>query len=59
MEAHQETIALFEQAARSATDADVKDFAAKTLPTLRHHLTLAMEVDQSAHDNAAVGTTAQ
>lgn len=35
---HQKTVSLFEDAAKSAKDAEVKGFAEKTLPTLRKHL---------------------
>jgi putative membrane protein len=38
---HQATIKLFEQQARSGKDADLKGFAAKTLPDLKHHLEMA------------------
>lgn len=36
--AHKDTIALFEDAAEGAADADVKSLAAKALPDLRAHL---------------------
>ena len=39
--AHTEAVSLFEKTSTSASDQDVKDFAAKTLPTLRHHLEMA------------------
>ncbi len=45
--AHRDTIKLFEKAASKGHDADVKAFADKTLPTLREHLTLAEQLDQS------------
>lgn len=38
---HQKDVAEFEKAAKSARDADVKGFAARTLPTLQTHLLLA------------------
>ena len=38
---HQKDVAEFEKASTSAQDADIKAFAAKTLPTLREHLQLA------------------
>ncbi|MES2554486.1 MAG: DUF4142 domain-containing protein, partial [Pseudomonadota bacterium] len=43
--AHEATIKLFEDAAEDATDADIKKFAADTLPTLKHHLELAKALD--------------
>lgn len=39
--AHQDTVKLFQKAANSADDAEVKAFASKTLPTLQHHLEMA------------------
>lgn len=42
--AHQDTVKLFQKAAASATDPDVKAFAAKSLPTLQHHLQMAQEL---------------
>lgn len=38
---HEETLALFRKAADSAKDAEVKAFAAKTVPTLQHHLDMS------------------
>lgn len=35
---HKEAVALFEKASTDLDDADLKAFAAKTLPTLKHHL---------------------
>jgi putative membrane protein len=42
---HKEDIDLFEKAARHSTDADVKAFAAKTLPTLKMHLDSAKTIE--------------
>jgi putative membrane protein len=44
VKAHQETVALFERSAKSATDADIRAWANKTLPTLNKHLTHATEM---------------
>jgi|SRR5579872_6814748 len=41
VEDHQKDIAAFEKEARSGTDADLKNWAIKTLPTLRAHLSEA------------------
>jgi putative membrane protein len=41
---HEKTVALFETGANTGTDADVKQFAAKTLPKLRMHLDMAKEI---------------
>ena len=38
---HKDTIALFQKEADSGSDADLKAFAAKTLPDLKHHLEMA------------------
>jgi putative membrane protein len=42
--AHQEAVALYQKTAESAKDPDVKAFAAKNLPDLRHHLEMAKEL---------------
>jgi len=41
VKAHESTIKLFEEAAANAKDADVKAWAAKTLPGLKEHLSMA------------------
>ncbi|HEX7815051.1 DUF4142 domain-containing protein [Dyella sp.] len=38
---HKKAVALFQQEADSGKDSDLKAFAAKTLPTLKHHLDMA------------------
>ena len=54
--AHEDTVRLFQKAARDAKDADVKAFAAKALPTLEHHLQMARDlkatVDQEGNAKA-------
>jgi putative membrane protein len=42
--AHQDTVALFRKEAQNGKDADVKAWAAKTLPTLEHHLSMAQDL---------------
>lgn len=41
IKAHEDTIKLFEEAANEAKDPEVKAWAQKTLPGLRHHLEMA------------------
>lgn len=40
-DAHQKAVRLFEDEARGGHDAGLRAFAQATLPTLRHHLTMA------------------
>lgn len=47
IKAHESTIKLFKRAAAEATDADVKAFAVKTLPTLEAHLKQAHDLHAS------------
>ena len=43
---HKKAVALFEKNANEAKDAEVKAFAAKTLPTLKAHLSMAEELQK-------------
>ncbi len=45
VEAHVKDVTAFESAATTGVDADVKAFAAKTLPTLRMHLQMIREIE--------------
>lgn len=44
---HEKDVAAFGAFAESATDADVKTFAAATLPTLKHHLEMIRALEKS------------
>jgi putative membrane protein len=39
--AHKDAVSLFERYAKGGDNADLKDWAGKTLPTLKHHLEMA------------------
>lgn len=52
VEDHRKTVALFQNAAGSARDADVKAFAQKTLPTLQHHLEMAQSLQSTMKSKA-------
>jgi putative membrane protein len=41
---HQKAVKCFQSESTTGQDNDVKDFAAKTLPTLQHHLTEAQNL---------------
>lgn len=47
VDAHEATLELFEDAAKSADDADIKQFANKVLPTLKHHFEMAKALDHA------------
>lgn len=47
VKAHEETVRLFQKAAKEAKDADVKAFAEKTLPGLQQHLKMARDIKLS------------
>ena len=48
--AHQDSVRLFRRAASDARDSDVKEFAAKTLPILEHHLDAARRLPSVTTD---------
>ncbi len=45
--AHKDAVSLFERYAKGGDDAKLKDWAGKTLPTLRHHLEMAQALDKN------------
>lgn len=45
VDAHEDTLKLFRKAAKDAKDAEVKAWAAKTVPALEHHLEMAKALD--------------
>jgi putative membrane protein len=49
---HRDTVARFESEVRGGRDPDVKAFAERTLPTLRHHLELARGTADTTHATA-------
>lgn len=42
--AHKEAVSLFERYAKGGDNSELKDWAARTLPTLKHHLETAQEL---------------
>jgi putative membrane protein len=46
VEAHNETVKLFERYAENGDDPALKNFVAQTLPTLKHHQTMAKDLDE-------------
>jgi len=47
---HKEAVALFERQAKDGKDEDIKSWADKTLPTLRHHLEMAQDISGRLKD---------
>ena len=52
---HGRTVKSFEKASQNATDSEVKAFAAKTLPTLKEHLTMAQGLQAEVGATGAPG----
>ncbi|SAI40962.1 Predicted outer membrane protein [Bordetella ansorpii] len=50
--AHEDAVELFTKASKEAKDADVKAFAAKTLPALQEHLNMGRELQKKVGDSA-------
>ena len=44
--AHKDAVDLFERYEKSGDNADLKDWAGKTLPALKHHLEMAQDLDK-------------
>ncbi|MET0220648.1 MAG: DUF4142 domain-containing protein [Tardiphaga sp.] len=44
--AHKDAVNLFERYAKGGDNAELKDWAGKTLPTLQHHLDMAQKLDK-------------
>jgi putative membrane protein len=55
--ADKKDVSEFKSEAKMAKDADVKDFAASTLPTLEEHLKLAQSAEQSAKKEGKAAAT--
>src|ERR1700710_2150852 len=47
VDAHKDAVSLFERYAKGGDNSDLKDWAGKTLPTLRHHLEMAQGLDKA------------
>jgi putative membrane protein len=45
--AHKDAVSLFERYAKGGDNADLKDWAGKTLPALKHHLEMAQDLDKA------------
>ena len=45
--AHKDAVSLFERYAKGGDNPELKPWAAKTLPTLRHHLEMAQKLEKS------------
>ena len=50
---HKEDIAEFQKEAENGDDADIKNFASKTLPTLQEHLRMAQDTQAKLNSTAS------
>jgi putative membrane protein len=48
VDAHKDAVNLFERYAKGGDNADLKDWAGKTLPTLKHHLEMAQNLNKKS-----------
>jgi putative membrane protein len=48
---HQEATKLFEEASEKGKDPEIRQFASKTLPTIKHHLEMAQEESETEHQD--------
>jgi putative membrane protein len=46
VDAHKDAVSLFERYVKGGDNAELKDWAGKTLPTLQHHLDMAQKLDK-------------
>jgi putative membrane protein len=44
---HKDAVSLFERYAKGGDNPDLKDWAGKTLPALKHHLQMAENLDKA------------
>ena len=49
--AHKDAVSLFERYAKSGDNPKLKDWAAKTLPVLQHHLEMAQSLNENRREN--------
>jgi putative membrane protein len=57
IQGHQTDVAQFDTQSRNADSPQVRDFAARSLPVLQQHLTLAQQVGSQVNANGVVTTT--
>jgi len=56
---HKKDVSEFKSEANKAKDADLKQFASSTLPTLQEHLTLAQSAEQAAKNEGKTQTSSR
>jgi putative membrane protein len=54
VDAHKDAVSLFERYSKGGDNAELKDWAGKTLPALKHHLEMAQKLDD-ARSGSTVG----
>jgi putative membrane protein len=57
VEAHEDTVKMFQKASKEARDAEVKSYASKTLPKLQEHLKMAQDLKAVTDGSASASGT--
>jgi putative membrane protein len=52
LKAHEDTVAKFKEYAANGPTPEIKSFAAKTLPTLEHHLSMAKDLNEKLNSKS-------
>jgi putative membrane protein len=58
LQAHKDSVAMYEEASRNLADRDLREFATRTLPTLRHHLEELQSHQESTNGEKSKGSDA-
>jgi putative membrane protein len=58
VDAHEDAVSLFERYSKSGDNANLKNWAGKTLETLKSHLVMAIKMNEDRHSTVGSSKTA-